>query len=92
MSISYTKHAKSRCQQRAVPSVVVDWLLMFGATEYDKHGAEIRFFNKRSRKCLASEVGSQTVARMEGLLNTYLVINDQQIITVGYRLKHIKHP
>lgn len=92
MNINYTKHAKNRCQQRAVPPVVVDWLLMFGAIEYDKHGAEIRFFNKRSRRCLAAEVGAQLVARMERLLNTYLVLNDEQIITVGYRLKHIKHP
>lgn len=84
-----TKHAQSRMQQRAVPPLVIQWLLDFGATEHDHHGAEIRYFNKTSRKQLASAVGAAVINRLTDLLDAYLVVKDCVVITVGYRFKHI---
>lgn len=86
-----SKHASDRCQQRSVPPVIVEWLLDFGSVEHDHRGAEIRFFDERSRKRLASEVGEAVVSKLADLLDAYLVVKDETVLTVGYRFKRINH-
>jgi hypothetical protein len=86
----YSKHAQIRMRQRSIPPIVIDWLIGYGASEFDHHGAEIRFFDKRSRRQLTSEIGGQVVERLQPFLNTYLVMGtDGGVITVGHRTQRI---
>lgn len=85
-----TKHAVTRCQQRGVPPLIVEWLDCYGARTHDKHGAELLWFDKCSRKKLQREVGLQVVDRMGDLLDAYLVIAENgDVVTVGWRTKRI---
>lgn len=91
MDLNMTQHGSARQQQRGLSPLILDWLTQFGATAYDHHGAEIRFFDKRSRKQLATAVGNEVVSRLEGLLDIYAVVSTTgSVITVGHRYKRIR--
>ena len=88
--LQVSKHAKTRCQQRGLPPLVLNWLTQFGATQYDHRGAEIRYFDKRSRQELAQFAGKEVVNRLSSLLDAYVVISsDGVVITAGHRYKPI---
>jgi len=85
-----TKHSSERMQQRAIPPLIVDWLMAYGATEYDHHGAEIHYFDKKARRQLERDFGGLIVRRLDDLLDTYLVVGtDGGVITVGHREQRI---
>ena len=85
-----TQHAEVRMEQRSISPLIVDWLIDFGSTSYDKHGAKKRFFDKRSRKRLNKAVGKTVVGQLSKELSAYIVTADDCVITVGYRTKRIK--
>jgi len=87
--LSLTNHAQIRLQQRCVPALIVDWLFDYGALVYDEHGAQIRFFDKKSLKALAQSAGQGIVKQLSKYLNAYMVTDDDTIITVGYRYKRV---
>lgn len=88
--MAMSHHALARLKQRAISPLIVDWLLDFGATKHDKHGAEIRFFDKPSKRKLRRSVGRKVVDMLSKQLSTYLVVQDDCVITVGYRTKKIR--
>lgn len=89
-SLAFTRHAAARRQQRAIPPLIVQWLLEFGAEE-KSHGALVRYFDRSSTRRLAREVGAQVVDRLSCYLQAYLVEGtDGQVITVGYRHERIR--
>lgn len=91
MSTQLTKHATSRQQQRGIPPLIMEWLTCYGTTSHDHHGVEILYFDKRSRKALAKDVGEEIVSRLSGLLDAYAVVSGGgSIITVGHRFKRVK--
>jgi hypothetical protein len=87
-----SKHARIRAQQRGIPPLVVDLLLDFGATKHDHRGAEIHYFDRKSKKRLAANCGGQVVGHLGHLLDAYLVVSDAMIVTVGHRQKRIYNP
>ena len=56
MNLSH--HAQTRAQQRAIPRLVLDLLLQFGAREPALNAAEVVFFDKAARKRVASYAGA----------------------------------
>ncbi len=84
-------HARRRAQQRAIPPLVVDWLLRFGAEVHDSHGAAIRYFDRNARRKLRREVGREPVRRLRDKLSCYLVEKDGRIVTIGHRYRRIPH-
>lgn len=84
-----TRHAQVRCQQRSIPPVICEWLLLFGS-EAKSHGTTKRYFDKTARKRLAKAVGAEVVGRMGNLLDHYLVETDAVIVTAGVRTRRIK--
>lgn len=92
MDLASTKHADTRLQQRNIPPLIVDWLTRYGAKQHDHNGAEVLYFDKRSRKDLARHVGDEVVKRLSGLLDAYAVVSTDTgvVITVGHRYKRIK--
>ena len=87
--MNLTKHAQIRCQQRGIPPLICEWLQQFGA-EVRAHGATKRFFDRESRKQLASAFGAEVVDRMGDLLNLYLVESESVVITAGVRTRRIR--
>lgn len=85
-----TSHAAIRCQQRGVPTLVIDLLLQFGSREHDHHGAEVLYFDRRARKHIENYTGG-LIGKLNEHMNSYAVVVDGNIITVGKRLKRINH-
>lgn len=84
-----SQHAQVRCQQRAIPPLIRQWLLEYGA-EVPSHGSVKRFFDHAARRRLAAAVGPQVVDRLGSLLNAYLVESDETVVTAGVRTRRIK--
>lgn len=83
-----SNHATTRCQQRGVPPLVVDLLLRFGRREHDHKGAEIVFFDRRAKKEVESYTGG-SIGKLSEQMDSYAVVSDGCVITVGVRYKKI---
>lgn len=89
--ISLTRHATTRMQQRAVPPLIVEWLLEYGATERSGGGTQMHYFTKNCRRQLAKHVGDQVINRLSALLDAYVIVgSDGVVITVGHRCRRIQ--
>lgn len=87
---SMTHHARTRCQQRGIPPLIVDWLNAYGARTRANMGAELVWFDKDSRRRIRRDVGKQVVDRLGALLDAYLILGeDGVVVTVGWRYEHI---
>jgi hypothetical protein len=87
-----SQHALSRAQQRAIPRLMVDWLLQFGAEASDNRGCTIRYFDKQAKRRLERACGREPVRRLGDKLSCYLVEKDGHVITAGHRLKRVRRP
>ena len=85
-----TVHANVRSQQRGIPPIVVDLLFRFGRREHDHAGAEVVYFDRRSRKHIESYAGG-LISKLSEHLDSYAVLADGEIVTVGIRYKRINH-
>jgi len=81
----YTRHAKTRMQQRGIDPLIVDLLLQYGSEEHDGRGAIRRFFDKTARRSLRRNIGRNLYRHLDHYWNAYLVESDGQIVTVGWR-------
>ena len=86
-----THHAMVRARQRCIPPLIIHWLCQYGSRRRDNTGYIMCYFDKKSLRLLASDVGHIVLRRLSGLLNSYLVIAGNQIVTVGHRYKRIKN-
>lgn len=90
MNTVFSIYALERAQQRGIPSEIVGWLLSYGAREYDKRGAIIRYFNKKSRNRLHRVVSPNIWGQVSKFLNAYAVVSqDGLVVTVGHRTQRI---
>ena len=87
-----TYHARIRCQQRAIPPLVVDWLLAYGEERHDNRGAVTRYFDKRSKRAIEQQVGSHVFRSFSEYMKCYLVesVEDGGVITAGYLNRRVK--
>ena len=83
-----TTHATARCQQRGISPFVVDLLLRFGRREHDHKGAEVVFFDRRAKKEVESYTGG-SIGKLSEQMDSYAVVSDGCVITVGVRHKKI---
>lgn len=85
-----TSHAQTRCQQRGIPSEVVDLLLAYGE-ERHRHGATVRFMDREARRRARQELGAARFARLADRLNAYVVVGDNgAVITAAQRRQRLK--
>jgi hypothetical protein len=89
--MNITKHARDRLQQRAIPPLIIEWLCNYGCRLEGYNGTTICFFDKESRRSLSSEVGHVVIRRLSDLMDSYLVLSGDSIVTVGHRYKPLKH-
>ncbi len=86
-----TAHARTRCQQRGIPAVVVDLIVGFGA-EVRTHGASKYYLDRKARSDLRRAVRSQALRQVEHKLNCYVVVADDGVlVTTAPRTKRIRH-
>ena len=83
--LALSAHASSRAQQRAIPPIVIEWLMRFGAQRWSR-GAAVYEFDKDSRRRLRRHVGQRLFSAIEHWLDAYTVVGDgRQVVTVGWR-------
>lgn len=84
-----TQHAAVRIRQRAIPPLVVDLLLEFGASEPAGNGARKLFFDKPARRKVKAYAGPMARV-LEEHMDVYAVVGaDAQLITLGHRYERI---
>jgi hypothetical protein len=87
-----TRHAEIRCQQRAIPAIVAEWLVKHGEKVHDHRGACVRHFTKRVRQTLERTYGKPEVQKLSRYLDCYCVVSTEDIVlTVGHRYTRIRH-
>ncbi len=84
-----TQHARIRSQQRAIPPILIDLLLKFGACESVGDGATKMYFNKAARKRVKTYAGA-LAGLIDAHLDVYAVVSSEnQIITTAYLTERI---
>ena len=86
-----TRHALERAQQRGIPPLIIHWLCQYGSRRRKRDGCIVCYFDRKSLRLLSSDVGRCITRRLSGLLNAYLVITGEHILTVGHRYKHSRN-
>ena len=89
--IRLTSHASHRVRNRAIPRLMLDWLLDYGDRVHDHHGAEICYFGRPAIRRIERIAGKQVVDRIGRYRRAYLVLAEGVIVTAGYRTKPIRH-
>lgn len=85
-----TTHARARMQQRGIPANVLELLLDYGREAHDHRGGRVVRFDKRSRRRVLREIGSDHYRRVERHLNAYAVLaSDDAIVAVGHRVARL---
>jgi hypothetical protein len=85
-----TAHANVRRQQRAIPPLMIDLLLQFGASEPSGDGTLKYYFDKSSRRQVMAYAGAFASA-LEQHLDLYAVVAaDSRVITVAHRDDRIR--
>ena len=88
----FTKHAHKRAQQRAIPPLIEDLLLLYGDHKYEPGNKEIYFFSKKSKKRMARDLGTPIVDCLSKFLNVAMVkASNDDVVTVFKRTKKIKN-
>ena len=90
--MTMSRHAEKRAQERGIPPLIADWLDLYGETEYDGRGGEVRYFSRKSIRTIKRVVGSGPVRHLASYFNAFKVVsgNDGQTITIGHRTKRIR--
>ncbi len=86
-----TNHALERSQQRCIPPLIIHWLCQYGSRKRNNNGTIVCYFDRKSTRLISSDVGNIIIRRLSGLMDAYLVIAGDQILTVGHRYKRIKN-
>lgn len=84
-----TKHADSRIEQRSIPSVVIDLILDFGATEHHR-GCEKLWLDKKGLRQAKKYLGKPHQSYAQLLKDIYLIVDDGTVITAARRDRHHK--
>ncbi len=86
-----TKHASERFQQRGIPPLIKDLLMLYGDHKYTGHDAVIRYFSKNSRKKMSKDLGKVAVNQLSRFFSIYLIHSvSGEVITVARRTRRIK--
>lgn len=88
--MNLSNHAAVRSQQRAIPPLMIDLLLQFGASEKAGDGASKRYFDKAARRRLQAYAGSLSSVLQQHLDLYAVVAADDTVITVAHRMDRIR--
>jgi len=77
-----SQHALERSQQRCIPPLIIHWLCQYGSRKRNSNGTIVCYFDRKSVRLIASDVGQVVIRRLSGLLNAYLIITADKIVIV----------
>lgn len=90
-TLTLTRHATVRLQQRSIPLLVADLLDRYGARQSAGPGAEIVYMDKAARRRIREDLGIAAVAALQPLLCAYLIESEGgHVITAGWRQGRIQ--
>ena len=89
MNMSLSEHAVARCAERAIPEVVIDLILDFGAVEYHR-GREKMWLDKKGLRQACRYLGKPHQTYAELLHQTYLILDHGTVVTVARKTCHHK--
>jgi len=85
-----SNHANIRMQQRAMPSMMIDFLERFGS-EMRHEGADVLFMDKAARRRAEKALGGPRALRLiEPFFNSYIVENGGTVITCARKNRRFK--
>lgn len=85
-----TTQAQIRCQQRGIPSEVVELLQDYG-TVLHRHGATVRFMDRRARREAREALSGERFSKIADRLHKYVVVaDDGAVITAAARRRRLK--
>lgn len=86
---SFTRHARSRMQQRGIPPALVDRVLRYGREVHDHHGAVVVLIDRAAGERLRRD-GEARGAELDRLRGVYVVVGiDGTVRTVGHRTRRL---
>ncbi|HBT70381.1 MAG TPA: hypothetical protein DEB63_21785 [Agrobacterium sp.] len=88
--VELTHHARTRAQQRGIPSEIVGHLYFFGESRNSK-GAQTMFLTRQSLADAAAVLSKQEVQRLQRFQNAYLIVGDEQRIVTAARANRKQH-
>lgn len=91
-------HTLERSQNRCILPLIIHWFCWYSVnvtlTEYayggrkrSNNGTRVCYFDRKSTRLLSSDAGDIIIRRLSGLMSAYLVIAEDQIISVSHRYK-----
>lgn len=90
-TLSLSRHAAVRLQQRSIPPLVADLLDRYGARQPAGSGAEIVYMDKVARRRVCQDLGGAAVAALQPLLSAYLIESENgMVITAGWRRTRVR--
>jgi len=91
MKVHVSHHAEVRMQQRAISADMLERLLEFGRSRFNGRGTQMVTFPKQSVKKLKEKLSHQEFVSLERHLDIYAVVSlDDELLTVGYRTRHMR--
>lgn len=88
-----SRHAQKRCQQRAIPIYLTEWLMDFGAVVCDHHGGEVHYFDRIGKQIASTLMRQAGMTPSGSALRTYIVSSTTgDLITAGHLTKRINRP
>ncbi|MDO8177006.1 MAG: hypothetical protein Q7T62_02065 [Undibacterium sp.] len=90
MHATQTFYARVLPQQRGVPPLIQNWLLDYGAEEFDGNGGVVRFFSNECIRKMERDIGKTPLKRMSEYLRCHLIQSslDGAVITIGKRFEN----
>jgi len=87
----FTRHARVRLQQRAIPYEAVDIVVGFGRMR--RHGrADVFSLDRRARKAVRDDLGENAYRDIEPRLDIYVVMGrDGRVVTVAHRTERMRN-
>lgn len=89
--MNMTRKAIARQQQHVIPPLIIDWLCQYGFRITGMNGTTVIYFDEDSRRSLCSAAGHVVVRRLADMMDAYLVMSNDKIMTVGHRFKPFKN-
>lgn len=83
VSMSFTKHAAQRAQQRAIPPEMVALLLGYGEVRDQKSGTQVLQMSRREIERLRRDL-KMLLGRLDALKDVYAVLDGDTVITLAH--------
>lgn len=82
-----SQHARVRMQQRGIPEQIVKNIIAYGSSRKVPGGAIARFISNKDLKDLTRLLPKNECRQLDRHKSVYVVMDDENIITVGHRTK-----